>query len=263
MAAPYWGQLPPPNVARGDSLRRGDGKVQKKSNGLAIDTSMAGDRYSNQYPSQSQPRQNRYSTQTDAPTLSTLSPFTSPVASEFRGTGLAPRPPSFQPGGSEAIYNRDYLEKRRRRESRNREQAYDEPSSVPPPPAPDVPRAPPPVSYREPYSNGPSSQPSGPGRTRSTRRLEGPVSPNKAAQEEYYRSHTRDEYTPGDDDLRREPSNGKSAVRPSGSRREKPERLDSYDSQPRKGSLSGTDPPRRKLFNYEFRIQFGFFKGIM
>jgi len=250
MAAPYWGQLPPPKVTRGNSLKREDEQMSKGINPLAIDTSVAGDRLSNQYPSQSQSRQNRYSTQTDTPTLSTQSPFASPIASEFRGDGLAPRPPSFQYGTSEATYNRDYLEKRRRRESRNRDQIYDEPSPIPPPAAPDAPRAPPPVSYKLPYSNGPPAQYAAPGRSRSTRRSERPVSPSKAAPEDYYRSHTREEQKPVDEEVVRsrrvEPSNGKAAFRPSGSHRERAERLDSYDSQQRKGSLSEAEAKRRK-----------------
>ncbi|KAE9368536.1 hypothetical protein N431DRAFT_382056 [Stipitochalara longipes BDJ] len=252
MAAPYWGKLPPPTVTRGNSLRREDEKMPKPYNHLAIDTSVAGDRLSNQYPTQpqTQSRQNRYSTQTDAPTISTQSPFASPIASEFRGEGLAPRPPSFQYGVSEAQYNREYLEKRRRRESRNRDQVDDEPSAVPPPAAPDVPRAPP-VSYKQPYVNGPPlAQYAVPGRARSTRRSEGPVSPGKAAPEEYYRSHTSEEQKSVDEEgvlpRRMEPINGKAGVRPSGSRRERPDRLDSYDSQPRKASLSEADAKRRR-----------------
>jgi len=258
MAAPYWGKLPPAKVTRGNSLRREDEQMPKGNNHLAIDTSVAGDRLSNQYSSQpqTQSRQNRYSTQTDAPTLSTQSPFASPIASEFRGEGLAPRPPSFQKGVSEAQYNRDYLEKRRRRESRNRDEVYDEPSAIPPPAAPDAPRPPPPVSYKQPYINGPPlAQYAAPTRARSTRRSEGPVSPGKAAPEEYYRSHTREEHKPVDEGVlprRVEPSNGKAAVRSSGSQRERPERLDSYDSQPRKGSLSEADAKRRKPFHLLF-----------
>ncbi len=250
MAAPYWGQLPPPKVTRGSSLRRDDEQIPKGKDTVATDTSVAGDPLSNQYPSQSQSRQNRYSTQTDAPTLSTQSPFASPIASEFRGNGLAPRPPSFQYGSSEAAYTKDYLEKRRRRESRNKEQAYDDPSPIPPPAAPDVPRPPPPLSYKQPYSNRPPTQYAAPGRSRSTRRSEEPVSPSKAMPEDFYRSHTRDEQKPVDEENVRsitgEPSNGKATVRSSGSQRERPERLDSYDSQQRKGSLSEAESQRRK-----------------
>jgi hypothetical protein len=254
MAAPYWGQLAPPKVTRGNSLRREDEQLLKGKGPLAIDTSVAGDRLSTRYSGPIQSRQNRFSTQTDAPTISTQSPFASPIASEFRGEGLAPRPSSFQYGGSEeAAHNRDYLEKRRRRESR-RDQVYDEPSPIPPPAAPDAPRPPPPVSYKQPYINGPPLAPyAGLPPSRSTRRSEGPVSPSKATPEDYYRSHTREEHKPVDEEAAQrrkvEPSNGKITVRSSGSQRERPERLNSYDSQPRKGSLSEADAKRRKLFH--------------
>jgi hypothetical protein len=256
MAAPYWGQLPPPKVTRGNSLRREDEQMPKGNNNLIVDTGVAGERLSNQYSSRPhrESRQNRYSTQTDAPTISTQSPFASPIASEFRGEGLAPRPPSFQYGVPEVVDNKDYLEKRRRRESR-RDRVYDEPSPIPPPAAPDAPRPPPPVSYKQPYINGPPlAQYAGPGRSRSTRRSEGPVTPSKATPEEYYRSHTKEEPNPVGEEIVRsrrvEQSNGKAAVRSGGTQRERPERLDSYDSQPRKGSLSEADAKRRKPLHF-------------
>jgi hypothetical protein len=244
MAAPYWGQLPPPKVVRGNSVRRysGQGQDQMENNQLSIDTG-AGDRRSNQ----SQPaRQNRYSVQTEAPTISTQSPFASPVASEFRGDGLAPRPPSFPSRTSEAAYNRDYQEKRRRRESRDREQNYEDPSFIPPPAAPDAPRPPPPISYKQPYSNGPSSSNyPPPGRSNSRRRSEGPVSPSKAPPEDYYRSQQRADRV--DEDL--VPSRnggsikGKEVVRP----RNRPERTETSDSYQRKGSTaSETEAHRRR-----------------
>ncbi|KAL2063358.1 hypothetical protein VTL71DRAFT_5163 [Oculimacula yallundae] len=186
MSAPYWGQLPPPKVSRREREReeQEQEQAQRGSNHLSINTNMAGERLSSNYPSQSNPRPERYSTQTDAPTLSTQSPFASPIASEFRGDGLAPRPRSFQPGAPDATYNRDYLEKRRRRQSREQ---YEEPASAPPPAAPEVPRAPP-LSYKPPYGNG------GPPPGRSGYSEEGQI--------------------------RREPSNGKAPVRHSGSQRQ-------------------------------------------
>ncbi|KAJ5037476.1 uncharacterized protein L3040_007650 [Drepanopeziza brunnea f. sp. 'multigermtubi'] len=185
---------------------------------------MAGDRWTSDHPSQPNPRQNRYSTQTDAPTISTQSPFASPIASEFRGDGLAPRPSSFQPGTSDAAYNGDYLEKRRRRQSREQ---YEDPSSAPPPAAPEVPRAPP-LSYKQPYSNAGGSQALG--RSRSKRRSEGPVGsrPENYGIEE------------GANANRREPNNGKGAVPFSGSRRK------GSISQPRKSSLSEAEELRRR-----------------
>lgn len=194
-------------------------------------------------PSKSQPQQNRYSGQTDkteAPTVSTQSPFVSPIASEFRGDGLAPRPASFQASASDTVYNRDYLEKRRRRETRNREQ-YEAPSPIAPPAAPDVPRAPPPVSYRASYSNGTSSNYQAPTRSRSTRRSEGPVSPSKGPPEEY---------SAGDEEhfraRRIERNNGKTPVRHSVNHRAGVERSDTNNSQPRKDSLSEAEAQRRR-----------------
>lgn len=189
MSAPYWGQLPPPKVSRREreeeQQQQEQEQAQRGNNNLSIKTNMAGDRLSSNYPSQSNPRQNRFSTQTDAPTISTQSPFASPIASEFRGDGLAPRPPSFQPGASDTGYSRDYLEKRRRRQAREQ---YEDPAAAPPPAAPDVPRAPP-LSYKQPYSNG------------------GQVP-------------SRSGYGEEDRQIRREPSNGKAPIRYSGSQRQ-------------------------------------------
>ncbi len=119
----YWGNLPAPTVTRGNSINRGG----KGKNDLSINTDTHTAMLGGRSPSPSQSRQQqRFSSQTDktyAPTLSTQSPFASPIASEFRGHGLAPRPPSFPSGTSDATYNRDYLEKRRRRERKDRRRA--------------------------------------------------------------------------------------------------------------------------------------------
>ena len=117
--------------------------AQRGSNLHALDTSAA-------------PKANRASTQTakstntDAPTESTMSPFVSPTDSNFASTGLAPRPPSFPYGTIQ--YPPDLLEKRAKRASRNREEAAKLAAAIPPP-APDVPAGPP-VSYRNPHENG-------------------------------------------------------------------------------------------------------------
>ncbi|CZR55455.1 uncharacterized protein PAC_05343 [Phialocephala subalpina] len=240
MTTPYWGQLPPPKVVRGNSLRREEGQNMRGNNDLVIDTNMAGDHYSTQSAAQAPSRQNRYSAQTDK-TVSTNSPFVSPIASEFRGEGLAPRPPSFQAGASAPAYNREAIERRRRRESRNREKEapYEDPELLPA--APDAPRAPPPTSYKDPYSNGASSSYQAPTRSRSTRRSEGPVSPGtKAPPEDYYRKDSRDESADVDVSRSRrvEPTNGKGRVRS----------VDhtATQSQSRKGSLAEAEAQRRK-----------------
>ena len=133
----YWGELPPPKVHRGNSIRRNaDRDLQIEPPG---DRNSKGDRLSGG-PSSS--RQDRFSTQTD----DSLSPFVSPTASSFRGDGLAPRPSSFQKAAGGTTYNKDYSEKRRQREVRSRDnEIYDD---NPPPAAPDVPRAPP-LSYKQ------------------------------------------------------------------------------------------------------------------
>lgn len=141
---------------------------------------------------QSTSKHSRYSSQTEASIPSTLA---SPTASSFRGDGLAPRPASFQRVAGEAAYNKDYQEKRRQREARNRE-TYDE---TPPPAAPDVPRAPPPVSYKQPYSNGAAVS-----RTRSTRKSEGPIPPT--SNEDYFG-------VAGREDIARRNSKGKGVDR--------------------------------------------------
>lgn len=247
MANRYWGEFPPPNVARGNSLKvQEDGQRVNGNHNLSIDTHMAGGRSPG--PAHRAPaRQDRYSNQTDktdAPTLSTQSPFASPIASEFRGDGLAPRPPSFPAGASNAAYNRDFTEKRRRRESRNKENYASSP--VPPPTAPDPPRAPPPISYKDPYSDRSLNHP--PGRSRSTRRSEGPVSPGNGPLEGYHHTHPKEEYHPGDEEnfQTRRPSYGKAPVRQTGARRSVVERAESNTSQPRKGSLSEAEARRRR-----------------
>ena len=241
MAAPYWGQLPPPAVVRGRSLRHGNVQGQTGKNDLVVDTSMAGDR--SVFPSESEKqRQSRYSTQTDAPTISTQSPFASPIASEFRGDGLAPRPPSYPYNASDASYDRDYLEKRRRRESRNKEPAFDDPSFIPPPAAPDAPRIPPPTSYKQPYSNGSPSNYPPTRRSRSTRKSEGPISPGRDPPEEYYRTVTLSQ--PADEKLIRSGNGG--SLKGKEVVRQRPERLDSAQSYQRKGLSASEAEPRRE-----------------
>lgn len=191
-----------------------------------------GDRLS----SQSQSKSNRYSNQTDAPTLSTQSPFASPMASEFRGDGLAPRPTSFPYGSAEPSRNDEFYERRRRRESRNREQNAAEELSVAPPAAPDVPRAPP-VSYKAPHASvSRQPNPQDVGRSRSTRQND------KGPPEEYYQR--RDSYPAEEGQIRR-PSNGKAVVRDD-HYRAGPQRGNSTRSQAGNTSLSEAEAQRRR-----------------
>ena len=240
MSAPYWGHLPPPKVARGNSLKRpGDSNLSNALDDLTIDTDPHG-RYPSQpqYPVQPSQR-NRYSNQTthtDAPTVSTQSPYASPTASSFRGDGLAPRPSSFGYGTTEGGYSRDYLEKRRRRESRNKEY-YDEINSAPPPAAPDAPKPAPPVSYKLPYNNGVVQKP--------VQRSSGSAGSQRDRSEEHH--HQRGEYTADERQAgARRRSKGKAAERNGDSEWDysKPERLDIR--RPRKTSLSEAEEKRRR-----------------
>ncbi|TVY18357.1 Uncharacterized protein LARI1_G004436 [Lachnellula arida] len=205
--APYWGQLPPPKVTRGNSLKRERDPNMAGSSDLHIDTGVKPERLSGQS------RHNRSSIQTEAATISTQSPFASPTTSSFRGDGLAPRPPSFPYSAAATSYNNDYLDKRRGRESRHKDDYYEEDPSAPPPAAPEVPRPGPPVSYKQPFSNGASSNPQAPNRTTSRRRSEGPISPGQDVPEGYYRSHPREDNSSVDATTSKRPSNGKAAVR--------------------------------------------------
>ncbi|KAF7960971.1 hypothetical protein EAE96_000641 [Botrytis aclada] len=166
MAAPYWGQLPPPKVSRQGSIGSAADPNSRK-NSLSVDTRK--DRLASQ-----DPRRNRESTQTEAPTISTQSPFTSPVASTFRGDGLAPRPPSFPYDTPSTSYENDYLEKRRKRgESRNKDNLREFNQAISPPIAGNKSRAPPSGSYNEPVASGPLFADQTPARSRPARKSDG------------------------------------------------------------------------------------------
>ncbi|KAL3425422.1 hypothetical protein PVAG01_02213 [Phlyctema vagabunda] len=232
MATPYWGKLPPPNVARGSSARHDDEAHPK----LSIITK--GDNYTPRNSSQSQSRQNRISTQTMA-TTSTQSPFVSPVASNFAGDGLAPRPTSYQYGApypsSQLDANKDYLDKRRKRESRNRDHVYEDTAAGPPPPAaPDVPRAGPPLSYKQPQAELAT-------RSSSTRRSgRRGAEDNHQAEPNWYRL---DDPANGERDRGgQRVSNGKSVSRSA----TVDSRRDRKESNQRRGSLSEAEEKRRR-----------------
>ena len=81
------------------------------------------------------------------------------------------------------------MDKRRLRASRETEEYYkDSENAVPPPAAPDAPRLPPPVSYKQPYNSTapPTSYPP-PAASRSTRRPDGPVNANQTRAADSYR----------------------------------------------------------------------------
>lgn len=251
MSTPYWGELPPPKVVRHDSIKR-ESDPNYKGKGLSVNTTA--DRLSFQSASQ-QPRQNRASM--DAPTVSTQSPFASPTAESFRGDGLAPRPPSFSRGADPSHgTDREFEDRRRRRESRNRE-LYDEPSA--PPAVPDAPRVPP-ANYKLPFGGaGPSTNYEGLGRSKVARRSDAGISPTTVAPpEDFYRINDarRENNMQGKEDqdhtgqaITRRVSNGKPIVRSNtlDSRRERLDSRTTLESQSRKGSLaSESDSNRRR-----------------
>ncbi|KAK9786625.1 putative PhoD-like phosphatase domain-containing protein [Seiridium cardinale] len=142
VSAPYWGHLPPTSRRTSEDYSRAHDRRQ------SLDTPVS--------TSQSQPRSNRVSVQTqstDAHTDSTYSPLASPIDATSQGIGLAPRPPTLPYGKN--TYPPDLVEKRKRRSARNYEDLSEEARATPPA-APDVPRAPP-VSYRDPYGSGRNS----------------------------------------------------------------------------------------------------------
>ncbi|PQE20300.1 Transcription factor protein [Rutstroemia sp. NJR-2017a BBW] len=244
MAAPYWGQLPPPNVTRHNSVGNGGANARRES--LSIDTKK--ERLSTQ-----DPKRNRESTQTEAPTISTQSPFVSPVASTFRGDGLAPRPPSYQYDPTGTSYNSDYLEKRRRRgESRNKDNLSSSNSPASPPNTTNPRRPPLPASYKESFASGALIEDQAPSRARPTRRSEAPVSPTEAPEEDNnWEVLGTSSPLSERDTYRREArsrSDGRGATRNgeiSGSR-EEPRRRDTSGSHARKISISDAVNVKRR-----------------
>ncbi|KAI9828737.1 MAG: hypothetical protein M1832_001842 [Thelocarpon impressellum] len=125
----------------------------------------------------------RRSSQPDARnSVSTASTFISPVSPTFDPlAGLAPRPPS-PPDRAMAQEAQTEAAPRRRRESRGyeREVQEDDISLDAPPTVPDAPRAPPPVSYRDPYANGAAPAPAqAPSRSASGRRRSSAAEPSR------------------------------------------------------------------------------------
>lgn len=104
-------------------------------------------------------KSNRDTLMTEAQTISTQSPFASPVSSNFQGRGLKPRPPSFPFGDGAPPIDEFTNRRNKRRDARRQNRALEEnlaPTEAPeapdiPPMAPEPPRAPP-VSYRAPFA---------------------------------------------------------------------------------------------------------------
>ena len=232
MAGPSRTQMPPSKVARVNFGSR-DPNPNSQREPLTINTDMNGRRLSGQSFTQS--RQNRYSTQTDAPTIDTDSPFASPIASTFRADGLAPRPPSL--AYSRGDYSNEFLERRQRRKSHNRDQSFDEV----PPAAPDAPRPGPPLSYKLPYTNNASSSYQPAARPRSARRPDGPISPSDTRGEYYYHPEGDDRGSTNNIDYK-----GKGVEGRLERNREESEPFSGPQSYSRKGSLSESEAQRRR-----------------
>ena len=190
---------------------------------------------------------------TDAPTTSTQSPFASPISSNFQGDGLKPRPPSFPYGSGAPPPEEEFSERRKRRENRRNRMLEENASSpVPSHPAPEPPRAPPPISYKAPYNNGgfPLTQ-QAPLRTRTNQHSDGTISPLDALKsKESYRSER--EGTPATleeiqvaEEMPIKATNGNAVLHQVGSERQ-PEALNISQPQSRKGSASDVEAKRRR-----------------
>ncbi|KAL0935151.1 uncharacterized protein CTRU02_209742 [Colletotrichum truncatum] len=192
-SAPYWGDLTGPKSAR---------RQRRQSEDFSLpDRKSSPDQLDHPAPAPP-PKSNRTSlqtTNTEAVTESTLSPYASPTASSFAGQqGLAPRPPTFPYGESQYPEDQQAERRQRRRRERNEQeefsvpdQEYYLPAGATPPAAPDVPKGPP-VSFRHPYGNGglPYTYPS-PGTSRPQRHPSPLVSQDDDMDPEgYYRKST-------------------------------------------------------------------------
>ncbi|KAK2048156.1 hypothetical protein LZ31DRAFT_459375 [Colletotrichum somersetense] len=194
--APYWGDLSGPKAARRQRRQSEDFSLPSRNSpdlGAPPTAPLMTDKPLPPHP----PKSNRTSlqtTNTEAVTDSTLSPYASPTASSFADQGLAPRPPTFPYGESQYPDEQAERRERRRRERNNNNEAEDDvdleyQSGPTPPAAPDVPRAPP-VSFRHPYGNGglPYTHPS-PGPPRVSRQPSPLVVPDDEMNpEEYYKN---------------------------------------------------------------------------
>ncbi|KAB8304633.1 hypothetical protein EYC80_004006 [Monilinia laxa] len=243
MAAPYWGQLPPPKVSRQDSVSSA-ADTHSRKNSLSVDAKK--DRLFSQ-----DPRYNRESTQTEAPTISTQSPFASPVASTFRGDGLAPRPPSFPYDTYNTSYDNDYSEKRRRRgENRNKDNLYEFNQAASPPAVTGAYWTSPSGSYKEPMASGPLFPDQVPAKLRKPRKSDGAdtVKSEETNWEVLGTSSPISEKDSIPRSITTGRGDGKGFSRRGGhtSTGERPRRIQTSDSPTRKASYSEASETRRK-----------------
>ncbi|WYZ44155.1 hypothetical protein EsH8_VII_000591 [Colletotrichum jinshuiense] len=187
--APYWGDLSGPKSARRQRRQSEDFSLPHRQSPELYASTATTDKPLPPHP----PKSNRASmqtTNTEAYTESTLSPYASPTTSNFADQGLAPRPPTFPYGESQYPDEQAERRERRRRERNGNEEDIDRDyqSGPTPPAAPDVPQGPP-VSFRHPYGNGglPYTLPA-PGPPRPPRQPSPLVSPEDDMNpEEYYK----------------------------------------------------------------------------
>ncbi|OLN81748.1 hypothetical protein CCHL11_06945 [Colletotrichum chlorophyti] len=176
--APYWGDLSGPKSARRQRRQSEDFSLPVRKS-PDLESSTVTDRPLPVPPTKSN-RTSLQTTNTEAFTESTLSPYASPTATGgFADQGLAPRPPTFPYGESQ--YPDEQAERRqRRRRERNEHEDFDQEyfSGATPPAAPDVPKGPP-VSYKHPHGDGglPYTHPA-PGPPRPPRQTSPLVSPD-------------------------------------------------------------------------------------
>ncbi|KAK6214939.1 hypothetical protein QIS74_07958 [Colletotrichum tabaci] len=201
--APYWGDLSGPKAARRQRRQSEDFSLPDRMSpdlGGPSTATSATDKPLPPHPTKSN-RTSMQTTNTEAATESTLSPYASPTASNFADQGLAPRPPTFPYGESQYPDNQAERRQRRRRERNNEIEGDGEGetdreylSGPTPPSAPDVPKAPP-VSFRHPYGNaGLPYVHTSPGPTRLPRQPSPLVSPDDEMNpEEYYKNPAPEE----------------------------------------------------------------------
>ncbi|CAK7201320.1 hypothetical protein SEUCBS139899_004023 [Sporothrix eucalyptigena] len=107
-STPYWGDLPDPRDSKdpkGPGVGAGQARGGIAAAGSGLTAAGQARRPSLDTSAQLQPKPNRVSiqtTNTEAPTESTMSPFVSPTSSHFPDQGLTPRPPSFPYNGAAA-----------------------------------------------------------------------------------------------------------------------------------------------------------------
>ncbi|CCU77976.1 hypothetical protein BGHDH14_bgh04825 [Blumeria hordei DH14] len=126
MVAPYWGELPPQDLA---------GNPVKKDT-IALHGSANNYRSASHF--QGTPTISMQNAKPEIHSHSTQSSLGSPISSSF-STGLAPRPPSFTTDTVD--YGHGFEERRRQRRNRHRNQVFDENKIITPPlpTAPEVP----------------------------------------------------------------------------------------------------------------------------